>query len=66
MFELSFKAIEDIEGIINYTVKNFSNDRMLEYYQSLDKCFQTLSVNPSIGLNYDHVGFGYFCFYRHP
>jgi|SaaInl4_135m_RNA_FD_contig_31_1481437_length_1250_multi_8_in_0_out_0_2 toxin ParE1/3/4 len=64
MYELSSKAIEDIEGVIDYTVKNFGYDGMLVYHQSLDKCFQTLSKNPDIGLNYDHVGFGYFCFYH--
>ena len=55
MYELSSKAIEDIEGVIDYTVKNFGYDGMLVYHQSLDKCFQTLSKNPDIGLNYDHV-----------
>jgi toxin ParE1/3/4 len=64
MFELSFKAVEDIEGVIDYTIKNFGYSKMLAYHQSLDGCLQALSKNPDIGLNYNHVGLGYFCFYH--
>lgn len=64
MVSLSSKAIEDIEGIIDYTAKGFGYDAMLEYHSSLDKCLNTLSENPNIGLNYDYVGLGYLCFYH--
>ena len=64
MVNLSSKAIEDIEGVINYTIKKFGYDAMLEYHGSLDKCLNTLAQNPNIGLNYDHVGLGYLCFYH--
>ncbi|MBT5164566.1 MAG: type II toxin-antitoxin system RelE/ParE family toxin [Candidatus Thioglobus sp.] len=64
MVSLSSKAIEDIEGIINHTFKSFGYDAMLDYHQSLEGCLEILSKNSNIGLNYDHVGLGYRCFYH--
>ncbi len=64
MLSLSSKAVEDIEGAISYTFKNFGYDAMLDYHQSLEGCLETLSKNSDIGLNYDHVGLGYHCFYH--
>ncbi len=64
MFNLSSKAVEDIENIIDYTLKDFGYDEMLAYHQSLDGYLQTLLKNPDIGLNYDHVSSNYLCFYH--
>lgn len=63
MFSLSTKAVEDIESIIDYTLKDFGYDATLEYHQSLDGCFDNLSESPNIGLDYKHISLGYFCFY---
>ena len=64
MVNLSSKATEDIESIVEYTIKGFGYDAMLDYHSSLDECLNMLSNNPDIGLNYDHVGSGYLCFYH--
>jgi len=64
MFSLSTKAVEDIESIIDYTLKDFGYDAMLEYHQSLDGCFDNLSENPDIGLDCKHISLDYLCFYH--
>jgi toxin ParE1/3/4 len=64
MYKLSIKATKDIQDIIEYTIKDFGYDTMLAYYNSLEKCLYTLSENPDIGLNYNHIDSGYLCFYH--
>lgn len=64
MYKLSIKATKDIQDIIECTIKDFGYDAMLAYYNSLEKCLHILSENPDIGLNYNHVGSDYLCFYH--
>ena len=64
MYKLSTKATEDIEHIIDYTVVNFGSSIAIEYHKSLKSCFDILSNNPSIGVNYDHIRKDYLCYYH--
>jgi len=46
MVSLSSKAIEDIESIIDYTVKSFGYDAMLAYHSSLEGCLRKKGTVP--------------------
>ncbi|SMN02523.1 ParE toxin protein [uncultured Candidatus Thioglobus sp.] len=64
MYELSQKSITDINAILDWTIENFGTDAMLQYHQSLKKCFDSLSKNPDLGIKAEHIRKGYFCFYH--
>jgi toxin ParE1/3/4 len=64
MYELSQKALTDINTILDWTIENFGTQAMLEYHQSLTQCFDTLDRYPDLGMNVGYIRKEYFCFYH--
>ena len=64
MYSLSEKAAEDLENILDYSYVNFGMLVMQDYYDSLDKCLNTLDRNPDLGLKTEYVSLNYRCFYH--
>lgn len=64
MYSLSEKAVEDLEGILDYSYVNFGMIVMQGYYDSLENCFKTLDENPDLGLSVKQISADYCCFYH--
>ena len=64
MYQLSEKAADDLEAILDYSYLNFGRAVMQGYYDSLDNCLNTLDGNPDLGLNVNSVMSDYYCFYH--
>ncbi len=64
MYELSQKALTDINAILDWMIEQFGAQTMLEYHHSLAQCFDTLGKNPALGIKIEYIRKGYFCFYH--
>ena len=49
------KAVEDIENIYVYSVKEFGYDRADDYIHKLEQCFKHLSSEPGIARKCDYI-----------
>ncbi|GMR21509.1 MAG: type II toxin-antitoxin system RelE/ParE family toxin [Gammaproteobacteria bacterium] len=56
------KAERDLEEIIDFTVKHWSNSQAVEYIDALEELAQTLVDNPDIGIKRDKLSAGLFSF----
>ncbi len=54
-FELTKKAVEDLEDIWNYTCENWSEHQADIYYQLLIESFNEIADNPRSGKNYSEI-----------
>ena len=54
-YNLTFKAIEDLSGIWNYTFEYWSENQADFYYQMLIGSCDEISENPNIGKNYKGI-----------
>jgi toxin ParE1/3/4 len=62
MYSLSAKASTDLDSILDYSIINFGASVMIEYHESLEKCFETLNDNPDLGIKVEHIHSCYLCF----
>ena len=61
-YELTNKAIEDLNGIWNYTFDEWSEEQADKYYFEILDCCQFIAENQDLGRNYDEIEnslFGY-------
>ncbi|MEY8848587.1 type II toxin-antitoxin system RelE/ParE family toxin [Psychroserpens sp. XS_ASV72] len=61
-FNLTEKAVEDLNDIWNYTVYKWSEQQADRYYSQLRKFCQEIANDPTIGKKYDGIAkdlFGY-------
>ena len=54
-YKLTHKAVEDLTGIWNYTVKKWSEKQADKYYRLLIDNFDELSRNPCLGKSYSDI-----------
>ena len=54
-YQLSNKAVEDINDIWAYTLIEWSESQAEKYYEVLIAAFEQIASNPSLGKNYDEV-----------
>lgn|SRR5690606_12028108 len=54
-YRLTNKAVEDLNGIWNYTAEEWSEEQADSYYEMLLNSCQALANNPELGKNYDGV-----------
>lgn len=54
-YRLTNKAVEDLNGIWNYTVEEWSEEQADSYYEMLLNSCQALGNNPELGKNYDGI-----------
>jgi toxin ParE1/3/4 len=54
-YQLTNKAVEDLNNIWDYTFDQWSQRQADKYYQMLLDNFQTLADNPSLGKNYEGI-----------
>lgn len=54
-YNLTNKAIEDLNGIWEYTVDKWSEKQADRYYSMLLKSCQDIADNPNLGKKYDEI-----------
>ena len=54
-FQLTNKAVEDLNGIWNYTFDKWSEKQADRYYEMLLNSCQDIANDPSLGKNYDGI-----------
>ena len=54
-YRLTHKAVEDLNGIWNYTLHKWSEEQADKYYDMLLGLCQDIAENPQIGKNYDEI-----------
>ncbi|WP_336094183.1 type II toxin-antitoxin system RelE/ParE family toxin [Leeuwenhoekiella sp. CH_XMU1409-2] len=54
-YELTNKAVADLNGIWEYTCENWSENQADSYYDMLLDLCQDIANNPELGKNYDGV-----------
>ena len=54
-FELTNKAVADLNGIWKYTVENWSENQADRYYDMLLDLCQDIADNPELGKNYNGI-----------
>jgi len=54
-YELTNKAVADLNGIWEYTLENWSEDQADRYYDMLLDICQDIADNPELGKNYDGI-----------
>jgi len=54
-YHLTYKAVEDLNGIWNYTLDNWSEEQADKYYRMLLKLCQDIADNPNPGKNYEGI-----------
>lgn len=59
-FKLTNKAVEDLNGIWNYTAEKWSEAQADKYYDMLLNTCQDIANNPDLGKNYDEITTGLF------
>ena len=62
MYSFSKKASTDLDSILDYSIINFGVEVMIKYHKSLEKCLETLSDNPDLGTEVEHIRPDYLCF----
>ena len=60
-FEISDKALEDIESIWLYTIETWSVEQADRYYNQLFDEIEYISEHPLSGRNIDHIRKNYWC-----
>ena len=63
-YELTNKAVADLNGIWEYTCENWSENQADSYYDMLLDLCQDIANNPELGKNYDGVKSELSFFYR--
>ncbi len=53
------KAVEDLEGIWQFTIENRGEDQADQYIRDLEQSFQALTANPGLGRSCDDIREGY-------
>lgn len=61
-YRLTKKAVEDLNGIWDYSFDNWSEEQADEYYESLLKSCQMIAANPGVGRNYAGIATDLFGF----
>ncbi|QTN39755.1 type II toxin-antitoxin system RelE/ParE family toxin [Cryomorphaceae bacterium] len=51
-YQISQKALLDLEEIVNFTLKQWSQKQSKRYYDGLIKTIESISLNPRIGKPY--------------
>ncbi|MFK7799413.1 MAG: type II toxin-antitoxin system RelE/ParE family toxin [Aureispira sp.] len=59
-YRLTQKAVEDLNGIWEYTFDNWSEVQADKYYNLLIDSFQNIANNPNLGKHYDKISFELF------
>ncbi len=59
-YKLSKKAQKDVNGILDYSHKEFGEKAAFEYYLSLKGAFELLSEQPQLGRDISHIRTEYF------
>jgi len=54
-YELTNKAVADLNGIWEYTIENWSENQADRYYDMLLDICQDIANNPELGKNYDGI-----------
>ncbi|SNQ45039.1 type II toxin-antitoxin system RelE/ParE family toxin [Cellulophaga lytica] len=54
-YELTNKAVADLNGIWEYTVENWSENQADRYYDMLLDICQDIADNPELGKNYEGI-----------
>ena len=54
-YELTNKAVSDLNGIWEYTLENWSENQADRYYDMLLDICQDIADNPELGKNYDEI-----------
>lgn len=54
-YRLTHKAVEDLNGIWEYTLEKWSEQQADKYYQMLLNFFQDIADNPDLGRSYDGI-----------
>ncbi len=54
-YELTNKAVADLNGIWEYTLENWSENQADKYYDMLLDICQDIAKNPELGKNYEGV-----------
>ncbi|MFD2697767.1 type II toxin-antitoxin system RelE/ParE family toxin [Mesonia sediminis] len=54
-YELTNKAVADLNGIWEYTVENWSENQADKYYDMLLDICQDIADNPELGKNYNEI-----------
>jgi len=54
-YELTNKAVADLNGIWEYTVENWSENQADRYYDMLLEICQDIADNPELGKNYEGI-----------
>ena len=54
-YELTNKAVSDLNGIWEYTVGNWSENQADRYYNMLLDICQDIADNPELGINYHGI-----------
>ena len=54
-YELTNKAVADLNGIWEYTLENWSENQADRYYDMLLDICQDIADNPELGKNYDGI-----------
>tara|TARA_B100000378_G_scaffold272031_1_gene263245 strand:- start:11 stop:313 length:303 start_codon:yes stop_codon:yes gene_type:complete len=54
-YELTNKAVTDLNGIWEYTLENWSENQADKYYDMLLDICQDIADNPELGKNYDGI-----------
>lgn len=54
-YELTNKAVADLNGIWEYTVENWSENQADKYYDMLLEICQDIADNPELGRNYEGI-----------
>ena len=54
-YELTNKAVADLNGIWEYTLENWSENQADRYYDMLLGICQDIADNPELGKNYDGI-----------
>ncbi len=54
-YELTNKAVADLNDIWEYTVETWSENQADKYYEMLLDFFQDIADNPELGKNYDGI-----------
>ena len=52
-YDFTDKAEQDLEKIVNYTLKHWGKKQVKDYIDALEEAAQMLADNPDIGLNRD-------------
>ncbi len=54
-YRLTNKAVEDLNGIWDYTFDNWSEEQADRYYEMLLNSCQNIADKPNLGRNYDGI-----------